>query len=186
MVNWDIITERLENEKNLKDIQDREKEQAAYLQVQVNSILDSVNAAEAGDLTVDVGVSGEDAIGQVGNGLKAFFSRLRGVLGSVIEAINQQTEGSKLIAESSASMSQRTQTQTVTIQEMNAAAEQLNLTVKQISANANQCKAQSGEASTLAKSGRETVEKAVASMNLIEKSSEQIFDIIQVIGEIAS
>lgn len=186
MINWDIITERLENEKNLKDAQEREKEQAAYLQSQVNSLLDSVNAAEAGDLTVDVTVAGEDAIGQMGKGLKAFLSRLRGLLGSVIEAINQQTEGSKLIAESSASMSQRTQTQTVTIQEMNAAAEQLNLTVKQISGNANQCKSQSGEASALAKSGRETVEKAVASMHLIEKSSEQIFDIIQVIGEIAS
>ncbi|NDH05600.1 chemotaxis protein [bacterium] len=186
MINWDIITERLENEKNLKDAQEREKEQAAYLQSQVNSLLDSVNAAEAGDLTVDVKVAGEDAIGQMGKGLKAFLSRLRGVLGAVIEAINQQTEGSKLIAESSASMSQRTQTQTVTIQEMNAAAEQLNLTVKQISGNANQCKSQSGEASALAKSGRETVEKAVASMHLIEKSSEQIFDIIQVIGEIAS
>lgn len=186
MVNWDIITERLENEKNLKDAQDREREQAAYLQSQVNSLLDSVNAAEAGDLTAEVNVSGDDAIGQMGKGLKAFFSQLRGVLGSVIEAINQQTEGSKLIAESSASMSQRTQTQTVTIQEMNAAAEQLNLTVKQISSNANQCRTQSSEASTLAKSGRETVEKAVASMHLIEKSSEQIFDIIQVIGEIAS
>ena len=186
MVNWDIITERLENEKNLKEAQEREREQAAYLQNQVNSLLDTVNAAEAGNLTAEVTVSGDDAIGQMGKGLKAFLSQLRGVLGSVIEAINQQSEGSKLIAESSASMSQRTQTQTVTIQEMNAAAEQLNLTVKQISSNANQCRAQSGEASTLAKSGRETVEKAVASMHLIEKSSEQIFDIIQVIGEIAS
>ena len=186
MVNWDIITQRLENEKNLKDAQDREREQAAYLQNQVNSLLETVNAAEAGNLTAEVTVSGDDAIGQMGKGLKAFLSQLRSVLGSVIEAINQQTEGSKLIAESSASMSQRTQTQTVTIQEMNAAAEQLNLTVKQISSNANQCKAQSSEASTLAKSGRETVEKAVASMHLIEKSSEQIFDIIQVIGEIAS
>ena len=186
MVNWDIVTERLENEKNLKDAQEREREQAAYLQSQVNSLLDTVNAAEAGNLTAEVTVSGDDAIGQMGKGLKAFLSQLRSVLGSVIEAINQQTEGSKLIAESSASMSQRTQTQTVTIQEMNAAAEQLNLTVKQISSNANQCKAQSSEASTLAKSGRETVEKAVASMHLIEKSSEQIFDIIQVIGEIAS
>ncbi|MFZ9790815.1 MAG: methyl-accepting chemotaxis protein [Gemmataceae bacterium] len=186
MVNWDIITQRLENEKNLKDAQDREREQAAYLQSQVNSLLDTVNAAEAGNLTAEVTVSGDDAIGQMGKGLKAFLSQLRGVLGSVIEAINQQSEGSKLIAESSASMSQRTQTQTVTIQEMNAAAEQLNLTVKQISTNANQCRAQSSEASTLAKSGRETVEKAVASMHLIEKSSEQIFDIIQVIGEIAS
>ena len=186
MVNWDIVTERLENEKNLKDAQEREREQAAYLQNQVNSLLETVNAAEAGNLTAEVSVSGDDAIGQMGKGLKAFLSQLRSVLGSVIEAINQQTEGSKLIAESSASMSQRTQTQTVTIQEMNAAAEQLNLTVKQISSNANQCKAQSSEASTLAKSGRETVEKAVASMHLIEKSSEQIFDIIQVIGEIAS
>lgn len=186
MINWDIVTERLENEKNLKDAQEREREQAAYLQSQVNSLLDTVNAAEAGNLTAEVTVSGDDAIGQMGKGLKAFLSQLRSVLGSVIEAINQQSEGSKLIAESSASMSQRTQTQTVTIQEMNAAAEQLNLTVKQISSNANQCRTQSSEASTLAKSGRETVEKAVASMHLIEKSSEQIFDIIQVIGEIAS
>jgi methyl-accepting chemotaxis protein len=186
MVNWDIITERLENEKSLQSAQDREREQAVYLQNQVNSLLESVNAAEAGNLTVDVTVSGDDDIGQMGKALKAFLRRLRDVLGTVIEAINQQTEGSKLIAESSASMSQRTQTQTVTIQEMNAAAEQLNLTVKQISANANQCKSQSSDASSLAKSGRETVEKAVASMHLIEKSSEQIFDIIQVIGEIAS
>lgn len=186
MVNWEIITEKLENEKNLKEAQEREREQTAYLQLQVNTLLGAVKAAEAGDLTADISVSGEDAIGQMGKGLKAFLGQLRGVLGSVIEAINQQTEGSKLIAESSASMSQRTQTQTVTIQEMNAAAEQLNLTVKQISSNAYQCKTQSGEASLLAKSGRETVEKAVGSMHLIEKSSEQIFDIIQVIGEIAS
>ena len=47
------------------------------LRNKVNSILEVVEAASSGDLTQDVTVHGDDAVGQMGAGLDRFFTDLR-------------------------------------------------------------------------------------------------------------
>ena len=52
-----------------------ERDAADELRRKVDLILDVVSAAAAGDLTREITVTGDDAIGQMGEGLGAFFSR---------------------------------------------------------------------------------------------------------------
>ena len=56
---------------------------AKDLQVKVDQILQVVEASKSGDLTKEVLVSGEDAIGKVGEGLKSFFDDLKSRLQNI-------------------------------------------------------------------------------------------------------
>ncbi len=56
---------------------EEEHRQAKALQAKVDSLLDVVNAAAQGDLSHPVTVSGDDAIGQMGEGLAEFILKLR-------------------------------------------------------------------------------------------------------------
>src|SRR5262249_12315611 len=76
--------------------------------------------------------------------------------------------------------------QAASVEEMTASVEQLIGSIDVISKNAAESKSQADETVGLAKGGGATVTEAVNSMRLIQKSSEQINDIIQVISEIAS
>ena len=106
--------------------------------------------------------------------------------GQVVESAHQFAEGSRVIAESSANLSDGAQSQAASVEEMTAAVDELTTAIQVISSRAAKAKEQAdGTASSAAESGT-TVTEAVTAMRLIEKSSEQINDIIQVISEIAS
>ncbi len=60
-----------------------ERRVAAELQGKVDQILLVVDAAAAGDLTRQIGVRGEDAIGRLGQGLSQFFGTLRGSVANI-------------------------------------------------------------------------------------------------------
>lgn len=113
-------------------------------------------------------------------------ARTAELTGQVIESAHQFAEGSRVIAESSANLSDGAQTQAASVEEMTAAVAELMSAIQVITARAAGAKEQaSGTAAAAAESGK-TVTEAVSAMRLIEKSSEQINDIIQVISEIAS
>ncbi len=101
-------------------------------------------------------------------------------------AAQQQNEGARTIAESSANLSEGAQTQAASVEEMTANVAQMLDSIEAISENSNSAKSKAIDTSKLAKSGGITVDEAVNAMKMIQKSSEQINDIIQVISEIAS
>ncbi len=104
----------------------------------------------------------------------------------VIESANQFAEGARVIAESSANLSDGAQTQAASVEEMTAAVQQLTSAISVISESACGLRDQAGKTAALAGDAGKTRSEAVVAMRLIEKSSEQITDIIQVISEIAS
>jgi methyl-accepting chemotaxis protein len=104
----------------------------------------------------------------------------------VIESATQFAEGSKAIASSSANLSDGAQAQAATVEEMTASVDELMGAIQVISKSAVESKTQADETAVMAKDGGNSVSEAVNAMRLIEKSSEQINDIIQVISEIAS
>jgi methyl-accepting chemotaxis protein len=103
----------------------------------------------------------------------------------VIESANQFAEGSQAVGESSSNLSDGAQTQAASVEEMTAAVDELTNAVQTISERAADARQQAGETAASAQESGRTVTKAVTAMRLIEKSSEQINDIIQVISEIA-
>lgn len=78
------------------------------------------------------------------------------------------------------------QSQAAAVEEMSASVEQLIDSIDVITRSSAEAKAQAEESTTLAQGGGAAVTEAVSAMKLIQKSSEQINDIIQVISEIAS
>lgn len=104
----------------------------------------------------------------------------------VIETANQFAEGARVIAESSANLSEGAQNQAASVEEMTAAVEEMTNAILVISSSANESKQQAETTASLAQDASKTRSEAVSAMHLIEKSSEQITDIIQVISEIAS
>jgi methyl-accepting chemotaxis protein len=112
--------------------------------------------------------------------------RTQELTGQVIDSANQFAEGSRVIAESSANRSDGAQTQAASVEEMTASVEELIGAIKVISASAASAKEQADSTAVSATESGQTVTEAVNAMRLIEKSSEQINDIIQVISEISS
>ena len=104
----------------------------------------------------------------------------------VIESASQFTEGARVIAESSANLSDGAQNQAASVEEMTASVEEMTSAIQVISASASDSKEQAAKTARLpVMRERREVRRSYA-MRLIEKSSEQITDIIQVISEIAS
>ncbi len=104
----------------------------------------------------------------------------------VIESAHQFAEGARVIAESSANLSDGAQNQAASVEEISASVEELTNAIQSISTNANDATKQAARTASIAGDAKKTRGEAVEAMQLIEKSSEQITDIIQVISEIAS
>jgi methyl-accepting chemotaxis protein len=77
--------------------QAKERKTAQDLQDKVDNMLEVVKAAAEGDLTQEISVNGNDAIGQMGRGLKNFLENLR-------KNISQIATTAKTLAASSAQM----------------------------------------------------------------------------------
>jgi len=104
----------------------------------------------------------------------------------VVESASQFAEGSRVVDESSSNLSDGAQHQAASVEEMTASIDELASSVRAISAGASEARQLATEAAATATDSGQTVTQAVAAMHLIEKSSERITEIIQVIGEIAS
>jgi len=167
-------------------VQAHQAEDKLALENKVNELSINVEAASRGDLTQQVNVQGDDDMGRLGSSLRKMICDLRTLIGEVMAAAHQQNEGARTIAESSANLSEGAQTQAASVEEMTASVAQMIDTMQTISDNASSAKSKAIETAKLAKGGGATVDEAVNSMKMIQKSSEQINEIIQVISEIAS
>jgi methyl-accepting chemotaxis protein len=156
------------------------------LETKVNQLMKVARVAAEGDLTVAVGVRGDDDMGRLGEALATMIGDLKNVIGQIMESANQFAEGSRVVAESASYLSESAQNQAATVEEMSASIQQLSHAIVEINHNADAATALADKTSHLAKQGGDSVEQAIEAMVLIKKSSEQVSDIIQVISEIAS
>lgn len=110
----------------------------------------------------------------------------RALTDEVIACSNEFAEGARVIAESSAMLSDGAQSQAASTEEMTASINGLTESIRVVSDMTTQGKDDAMALAKLAVDGGEAVDKALSAMRLIEKSSDQISEIIQVISEIAS
>lgn len=85
----------------IQDSQAKEQAASADLRAKVDSLLAVVSKAAAGDLSGQVRITGQDAIGQLGQGLATMFDNLRSHLNNVQKAGIQVTTSATEIAASS-------------------------------------------------------------------------------------
>jgi methyl-accepting chemotaxis protein len=156
------------------------------LESKVGQLMRVAQAAAQGDLTMDVGVRGDDDMGRLGLAIAKMTDDLKQVIGQVIESANQFAEGARVVAESANYLSESSQNQAATVEEMSASVDHLSKAIVEINQNAGSARGLAERTSVLAKQGGESVDQAIEAMVLIRKSSEQVSDIIQVISDIAS
>jgi methyl-accepting chemotaxis protein len=171
---------------------ERERAEAEALRAKVDAILTVVTAAESGDLTRDIPVAGDDAVGQLGAGLQGFFRNLRGSiahiartaetvaaasaqldsvgrqLGRAAEATSAQAGGVSTAAEE---VSQNVHT-------VAAGTEEMSTSIREIAGNAAEAAQVAARAVKLASRTDDTVGK-------LGDSSAEIGKVIKVITAIA-
>jgi len=156
------------------------------LESKVNQLMKVAHAAAQGDLTVAAEVRGDDDMGRLGGAVGDMIGDLKNVIGQVVESAGQFAEGSRVVAESANHLSDSAQNQAATVEEMSASIQHMARAISEIYQTAGAATSLAEKTSRLAKEGGESVEQAIEAMVLIKKSSEQVSDITQVIGEIAS
>jgi methyl-accepting chemotaxis protein len=184
LVTWEVITERVNAKAKEDQLQQALLAAKEELERKVKALVEVFSAAS--DLTREITVEGEDDMAQLAANADGMFRDLRSLVGQIMEAADQQNEGARMIAESSTSLSEGSQSQAASVEEMTAAVEQAVGSIEKISTSVVDSRQQASETSAMARAGGAAVADAITAMGLIRRSSEQINDIIQVIGEIAS
>ena len=77
MVNWEVITEKLALEQSIKDKAEEERVKAESDRQKVEQMLDAVQRFGSGDPSAEITVTGDDALGQLAEGLRSFFVEKR-------------------------------------------------------------------------------------------------------------
>jgi methyl-accepting chemotaxis protein len=179
---------------SLERIQGEEAARAAaeVLRAQVDEMLDVVSAAAAGDLTRDITVSGDDAIGQMGEGLSAFLGTLRSSMseiGQTAQALAAAGEELSAVSEQMIANATSTSSQaenasgisaevTTNIETVATAAEEMTASIAEIARNASSAADVAGQAVEGASSANRTVSN-------LGDSSQEIGKVIKVITSIA-
>jgi methyl-accepting chemotaxis protein len=192
MVSWEVITEKLAMEQKAREMQDREQEQSRELQEKVDSILVVVDAATEGDLTQEIPVRGEDAIGLLGEGISRFFTNLQDIIGKIGEtavtvgsSAEELSSTSQLLAGGAEETSAQANVVSVASEQVNAnvqtvasGTEEMTTSIKEIAESAT-------KAARVAGSAVEVAEKTNATVMKLGDSSEEIGQVIKVITSIA-
>ncbi len=187
------LLERREHEKQeVMARQETERKVAQSLQDDVDSILEVVTAAAGGDLTHDITVNGNDAIGKMGNGLKAFFDNLRGnikQMNTTAQTLATASDELTSVSQEMAGTAEETSTQanvvsgasqevSKNVQTVATGVEEMEASIREIAQNAN-------EAAKIASSAVKVADSANTTISKLGESSAEVGEVVKVITSIA-
>jgi methyl-accepting chemotaxis protein len=192
MVDWGIVTEQAQKEKVANEATDREKQLAIELQEKVDSMLTVVEAASEGDLTQEITITGDNAIGRMGEGLAKFFSTLRNDLGNIGNNAESVSAAAEELTATSTTMSANAEETSAqagvvasaseevgnNVQTVATGADEMSASISEIANNSTQAAQISTEAVEVAKRTNETI-------STLGESSKEIGEVVKVITSIA-
>jgi methyl-accepting chemotaxis protein len=192
MVTWELITQKLEAERRERELLERERAQQEETLTRVNSILEVVQKAAEGDLTQEIAVHGNDAIGKMGDGLSSFLFSLRQSMADLsvnsqalasaseeLTAISQQLAGSAEETATQASVVSAASEQVSTnVSVVATGSEEMLASIREIAKSANESARVAKQAVSVAESTNDTIRK-------LGESSVEIGKVIKVITSIA-
>ena len=192
MASWEVITEKLRLERETEEAAERERAAAEELRQKVDAMLEVVEAAVQGDLTKEVPVTGEDAIGQMGEGLGKLLADLRMSIAQIGRNAEELTAAAQELQSLSGQMgttagetssqanvvSSASEEVSANVETVATAAEEMSASIKEIAKNATDAAKVAGQAVEVASDTNQTVAK-------LGESSAEIGQIIKVITGIA-
>jgi len=156
------------------------------LKKKVDHILEAVSKAASGDLTGKVGISGDDAVAQLGRGVQSMIDNLNVVVAQVQRSGIQVTSSATQIAATS-------KEQEATVAEQAATVNQVVATTTEISATAKELVRTMDEVATVAEgtagaaaSGQAGLQKMESTMHQVVEASSSIAAKLEVLNEKAS
>jgi len=151
----------------------------------VEALAESLSRLSDGDLTALIDQDMSGAHGRVKDDFNNAVDCLRQTMNQVLQSVAGLRGGSDEISSASDDLSRRTEQQAASLEETAAALDEITATVKRSAEGARQAADVAGQARDQADRSGLVVREAVAAMDGIRQSSNQISDIIGVIDEIA-
>jgi len=171
---------------------EQETRQAAELRGKVDQILAVVEQAAGGDLTREVTVGGEDAIGRLGEGLSGFFRNLRGSIANITrtaETVSAASTQVNAVGHQLASVSAETSAQATVVA---SAADEVSRNVQTVASGTEEMSASirgiaknAADAARVATQAVRVADRANATVGKLGESSGEIGKVIKVITSIA-
>ena len=165
---------------------------AEDLKNKVDSMLEVVAAAAEGDLTQQISVSGNDAIGKMGEGLSRFFSDLRHNIGSITQTAMSLSSASEQLTATSQQMAGNAEETATQANVVSAASEQVSKNVSVVATGSEEMLASireisksANEAARVAKNAVGVAENTNSTISKLGESSLEIGKVIKVITSIA-
>ncbi|MRX06328.1 PAS domain S-box protein [Pseudoduganella sp. FT25W] len=149
-------------------------------------LLDSVEHAANGDLTSKVLVEGDEPLDQLAEGISKMIDDLRKVISNVVMSASGLADASTTISERCNGVAVGTQALGATVEEMNASIDGLTSSINTIAGNTSDADAMAKSTQNEAEIGAKAVAKSIEAMDLINRSSEDIGEIVKVISDIAN
>ncbi len=166
----------------LKAAERAKQEQATLI---VESVGTGLSALAEGDLTARIDAELTGPFAKLKGDFNAAMEAVSATLRSVNASAAGITNGAGDIRQASDDLSQRTEQQAASLEETAAAMHQITTTVRETASNATRAQGVVLDARNDATDSAQVVQRAVAAMNDIERSSAEISDIIAVIDGIA-
>ncbi len=173
------ITEQVMMEQGIKD-------KAASDAAKIERLLDAVARAAKGDLTAEVPTAGEEALDQLGAGIGKMMGDLRGVIGQVVMSATAFADDAEEIANRAGVVAGGSQELGATVEEMNATVDGLTRSIDAIATSTGQANELAKSTQEEAEAGAKAVARSIEAMDLINRSSEDIGEIVKVISDIAN
>ncbi|MRW91915.1 PAS domain-containing protein [Duganella sp. FT80W] len=149
-------------------------------------LLESVALAANGDLTSKVLVEGDEPLDQLAEGISKMIADLRKVISDVVMSASGLADASTTISERCNGVAVGTQALGATVEEMNASIDGLTSSINTIAGNTSDADAMAKSTQHEAEVGAKAVAKSIEAMDLINRSSEDIGEIVKVISDIAN
>jgi len=166
-VDWDEIGAR---KQQLQQAQ-LDKAQAEEFVEKVNQILNTVEYASKGDLSLQCQVIGDDSCGQISEGLNKFLNVLRGSMLNVGEKAGALEQSSGELADLSQEMEGSVEEAATTTEMLAAASKEVGETLVQISVAQEQM---GGTVSEIALKAQEASEMAAAAAKKVESTNKLV------------
>ncbi|MFK7931341.1 MAG: methyl-accepting chemotaxis protein [Myxococcota bacterium] len=164
-----------------------EQAKSEQLKTRVGEALNYVAKAAGGDLTVKIPTQNEgDDLELLVGGINDMIAALRGVLSQVHSATTSFAQQTEAITDQTREVAAQSERLGQTSEEMSANVEELTASIASIADASGRANNLAQAASKEAVTGNSAIKESLVAMEQIEQSSEEVAEIVAVIGDIAS
>lgn len=153
--------------------------------LKVDALLEQVARASRGDLTGSIDTSGDEPLDQLARGVMKMIGDVRAVIGDAVSAAGKLNDSSRAIADRSNTVAASAQALGATVEQMNASVDGLTASINTIARSTQEANALAQNTRDEAEIGAKAIARSIEAMAMINQSSEDIGEIVKVIGEIA-